>query len=69
MEHRAIFEAVRRHDGDASAATLVTHLAHTVFAVIDMIDPTYEPRLFNSILAVLLDESSLKPVTGIPASA
>jgi len=65
-EHRAIFDAVKRRDLEASAARLVTHLSHTVFAVIDMIDPTYEPTLFNGVLGDLLggESASRDPKTG-----
>jgi len=58
-EHRAIFDAVRQRDIDTSAKTLVIHLAHTVFAVIDMVEPTYEPALFNGILVGLLGDDSV----------
>jgi GntR family transcriptional regulator, rspAB operon transcriptional repressor len=57
-EHRAIFDAVQQRDLDASAATLVLHLSHTVFAVIDMVDPSYEPVLFNGVLVSLLGDES-----------
>jgi len=65
-EHRAIVEAVRQRDPDASAATLVTHLSHTVLAVIAMVDPSYEPVLFNGILTDLvsrLDDHDAAAVT------
>jgi DNA-binding GntR family transcriptional regulator len=64
-EHRAIFEAVKARDRDASAATLVTHLSHTVFAVIDMVDPSYEPTLLNGVLVDLLGDTAVakKPPT------
>ena len=53
-EHKAIFDAVKVRDADASARSLVIHLSHTVYSVIDMVDSSYEPVLFNGILADLL---------------
>jgi DNA-binding GntR family transcriptional regulator len=53
-EHRAILDSVKHHDVKASTATLVTHLSHTAFAVIEMVDSAYEPRLLNSIVQDLL---------------
>jgi GntR family transcriptional regulator, rspAB operon transcriptional repressor len=53
-EHKAILAAVKTGDADNSAHELVNHLAHTVFSVIDMIDPGYAPALLNSVLATLL---------------
>jgi len=67
-EHKAIFEAVKRRDLDASAAALVLHLSHTVYAVIDMVEPTYDPRLFSGILAGLLDADAVASHTGASSS-
>jgi DNA-binding GntR family transcriptional regulator len=63
-EHRAIFDSVKQRDIDASARNLVIHLSHTVHSVIDMVDPSYEPALFNGILTDLLgtDVATARPV-------
>jgi GntR family transcriptional regulator, rspAB operon transcriptional repressor len=58
-EHKAILEAVKQRDLDASAAALVLHLSHTVYALIDMVDPGYEPRLFTGILTDLLGSDAV----------
>jgi DNA-binding GntR family transcriptional regulator len=41
-EHRAILDSVKAGDADAAAARLVTHLAHTVQSVIEMVAPDFE---------------------------
>jgi DNA-binding GntR family transcriptional regulator len=62
-EHKAIFDSVKVRDIDASARNLVIHLSHTVYSVIDMVDSSYEPVLFNDILADLLgaDAVTVRP--------
>ena len=63
-EHKAIFDAVKVRDADASARTLVLHLSHTVYSVIDMVDSSYQPVLFNGILTDLLGADAV-PVDAV----
>jgi DNA-binding GntR family transcriptional regulator len=50
-EHRAILDAVKAADADASAARLAQHLARSAFTVIDLIDPDYDPDSLKRVLA------------------
>jgi DNA-binding GntR family transcriptional regulator len=51
-EHRAILDAVKAKDPDAAAARLVTHLAHTVLSVIDMVEPQYDASRLRTAMAM-----------------
>src|SRR3954447_24779332 len=50
-EHRAILDAVKDGDADASAARLAQHLARSAFTVIDLIDSDYEPTALKKVVA------------------
>jgi GntR family transcriptional regulator, rspAB operon transcriptional repressor len=72
-EHRAILAAVKLADPEASAHNLVAHLAHTVYSVIALIDPSYDPFMLDSVITSLLPDPSiakdtLKPAAGRAAS-
>jgi DNA-binding GntR family transcriptional regulator len=58
-EHRGILDACRAGDPDEGARRLANHLTHTALAVIEMIEPGYEPTALNLAL-----EMALSPLTG-----
>jgi ribose transport system substrate-binding protein len=47
VEHQAIVEACKAGDANEAAEALVAHLAHTVFSVIEMVAPGYDPALLR----------------------
>ena len=57
-EHRAILDACLEGDPDEGARRLANHLTHTPMAVIDMIEPDYEPTSLNLALAMTTERLS-----------
>jgi DNA-binding GntR family transcriptional regulator len=58
-EHRGILDACLAGDPDEGAKRLATHLRHTAVAVIEMIEPGYEPTDLDLAL-----EMTTAPLTG-----
>lgn len=50
-EHRMIVDAALARDGDLTARRDAAHLAHTAFAVIELLEPAYEPARLRDVVA------------------
>ncbi len=61
QEHKAIFDAVKDRDAEASARNLITHLSHMAYGVIDMVQPGYEPAVLDGILHDLVGAAAADP--------
>lgn len=53
-EHRLIADAVKEGDERLAARRLAAHLARTAFAVIDIVDPSYEPQSLPATLQTIV---------------
>lgn len=52
-EHRQILDAVKEGNAKLAASRVAAHLAHTATAVIEIVDPDYEPQMLTETLQQL----------------
>ncbi|HET6506099.1 MAG TPA: GntR family transcriptional regulator [Baekduia sp.] len=60
-DHREILNAVKGGDADRASALLGVHLARTVFGIIEVVDPDYEPAALDQVLADLSHTTGFTP--------
>jgi DNA-binding GntR family transcriptional regulator len=63
-EHRAILDAVIDRDVQRATVELARHLARTPLAVLDAMDPDYEPEVMRDALAELTGDAQLPRRSG-----